>query len=910
MKKHVRKLRTLLSIFLIVAIVAGSLSGYLVMTHQAEAAVNDQIANASNSGTSNNDTGNDNNTDEGGSGTDGSGSSPSAVMSSSVKVFTGDEAQQINNSITSIACENKLVTIKFDKSVNDSIKSLGIGDVFYLDGNSSTPFTEVYIGKVSSTSDNGSEYTIISDSPTIDEVFDELYMDFSTALTSDRLVSSETPEGVVIKQVDSIDSYFDKTATESDFSTPSLSTLQCNSTTESKFQTVAEEGHGTDLLFEVDLDLAKAYNLLTNKIEKADEKDPYRKEVAPVAKLTGEVGVKNLQFDTLIDWNSQTYGFRNLAFGVRGKIVADTKFELGVEGEIGGNHTEKNIFNAVKFEALDEKMFPIFLVTYDIATVMTWTFPSNSQIEAITSVAPLTVAFACYVDLSGNFSIKSTLEFSYTNEFDGSVTFIRDGKWNVEKEFNHNDHTDWSFEAEAKVDADTHIGASVLLYLFNLNIVDLAIAKFGLEVEGKASVKVDSNNTDPLEGASASGHIRLYLKLGDIKAKLKVKVELLGGVINGGGGFDWNFTIADLTLWELGTRKNTSYSDKMSYQSMTAQDGDAIYYKDTSGFLVKEDPDGFRTILFADEFFSICGIDKSYIYILRPNGGNYDIYRVDKEEQDVCKKIVSSITTCLMMDSDYIYYVPVFDNKTIERIDRETLKTAKFSSFEQSVQLMSSQGGGFYITAANTDALSWFFGATTYYYLIDTNGKIVKEYGSSPDIPDLKLDYYSSGYYTASKMASSGYLRNTCYETYWLSPNKSTNVLTECASGTGWNPTEVGIFTTVDNPDGNTPYKIVLYKAGNGQRVDVTEVTNGCAFFTLCQSTDGTWYFYDQTDTELTLYKMNSDFTGKTVIKTFSLDEISYNLTDCGMQIMNNRLYFYTMPDGQASYVLYRYDLY
>ena len=105
------------------------------------------------------------------------------------------------------------------------------------------------------------------------------------------------------------------------------------------------------------------------------------------------------------------------------------------------------------------------------------------------------------------------------------------------------------------------------------------------------------------------------------------------------------------------------------------------------------------------------------------------------------------------------------------------------------------------------------------------------------------------------------------------------------------------------------PEKIVLYRASDGSRVDVTDVSSDQAFFTLCQSGDGEWYFFDQTDSEMILYVMSSDFTNKTELKTFSLDTIHYNLSDCSMTLMNNRIYFYTMPDNQTSEVLYRYDI-
>ena len=43
--------------------------------------------------------------------------------------------------------------------------------------------------------------------------------------------------------------------------------------------------------------------------------------------------------------------------------------------------------------------------------------------------------------------------------------------------------------------------------------------------------------------------------------------------------------------------------------------------------------------------------------------------------------------------------------------------------------------------------------------------------------------------------------------------------------------------------------------------------------------------------------------------KTFLLSEFPYDLTDCSMEIMDNRLYLYIMPDNRSSQVLYRYNI-
>ena len=67
--------------------------------------------------------------------------------------------------------------------------------------------------------------------------------------------------------------------------------------------------------------------------------------------------------------------------------------------------------------------------------------------------------------------------------------------------------------------------------------------------------------------------------------------------------------------------------------------------------------------------------------------------------------------------------------------------------------------------------------------------------------------------------------------------------------------------------------------------------------------------YFDQTDSDLILYTLSENFDSKTELKKFSLAEIPYNLTDCAMTIMDNTIYFYTMPNDSTSKVLYRYDI-
>ena len=330
------------------------------------------------------------------------------------------------------------------------------------------------------------------------------------------------------------------------------------------------------------------------------------------------------------------------------------------------------------------------------------------------------------------------------------------------------------------------------------------------------------------------------------------------------------------------------------------------YYKDENGRLIRQVEDEMR-ILYNEEFFVICAIDESYIYILKPNeNGNLSMIRVSKEK-GTNKEILSDVRNVLCSDDENIYYSDNADPTIINKFNRETERTTQFCDFEDTVELMREQYAQFYIVTSSGYS---FFGSDAEYFYVDKNGNITRELGSNPDVLNMSITSHGN-FNEASMMVGSGYLRNTASSIYWLSADKSSHVLTECVSG--WNPSNnVGIFTTLNNDDysdGALPYRIVLYAAKDGTRKNVTTVNSNQAFFTLTQSDAGDWYFMDETDEYLILYTMDENFSSKTELRRFSKSEINYSLTECSMEIKDNCLYFFTIPDDSICKVLKRYNV-
>lgn len=942
-----KRTKAIIAGIVLLFVVAGGVVTYLSLFHQSAPVVNDHTR-VNRENPDQQDGGNSNTEEEN-----------VAVFSSGVNIFEESEAEQINEAINSYEITNQGLILNVDSG--SPLEMLGTGDIFYLEGDPTTPLGETYIGKIISETESNGVTTYVIDDPSIDEVFDVLDIDYGQYLTNDNISQIRTVEGVTV-QGDGIPAYTATGASSDDGYRVTILEGALPDQTASNLYTSSKG----DLLFDVKLDLLKAFGLKesakdNNGFQKTVEnKDGdteivyttktgicYHKEncvcvsrskfrttlraavyegweacymcnppllkdadgvisYEPSLEITGQIGVKDMYCDVDFDWDILSgQGINTAAIDVSGDVVAEVELKSSLKFEFGGRATTIKLpMDCVKIQGLSEKMFPVAFVGYNFTTVVN--AAGKEQLHAVTSTFPLTVGVVVYLDSKGQASLSGTVSLDYKKEFRYSHVLVQDGQW-VNRSESTPSEGELTVEAEVELagDVDVHIGTSVMLYVFNLNPMELAIAKVGFEGEGSLKMACSSDMEPTDDMISKSYYMRMYLKLLELRFKLKSKVSL--------GPWSFDLPSADITaialdhtIFELGSKNQTRYKPgEMSYSIVTAQDGEYYYYKDTNGHLLKE-KDSVKSALYTDEFFAICGIDESYIYLLRNNketSGTHDIYRVSKED-GTGKMIASEVTNCLTMDEEYLYYVSGFDSSTIQRLNRQTLKEDGFYTAAGEIRYMSRQDDGFYVVYAENDSFSWLFGSDMQYLLLNRDGAVVTTYGPDPGVASMQLAQLP-GYYMASKIVSSGYLRNTAEEVYWLSNDRTAHVKAECVSG--WNSDDAGIFTTVNN--GSSGFKIVLYRAEDGQRVDVTDVQSDQAFFTLCQSSSGNWFFFDQTQDSLILYTMDQNYENKTVVKEFSLSEIPCSLTECGMTIMGDRIYFYTIQDNTTSRVLYRYDI-
>lgn len=112
-----KRFKWVISIVLVCSILLGSGAGYFALSYQVQPVINDYtqtVKQDQNPGSDEH--------------TEGSGDDAAAVLSSSVKMFTGDSASQINAAIDNVQATN--AGLYFDVEDGTAFEDLGIGDIF------------------------------------------------------------------------------------------------------------------------------------------------------------------------------------------------------------------------------------------------------------------------------------------------------------------------------------------------------------------------------------------------------------------------------------------------------------------------------------------------------------------------------------------------------------------------------------------------------------------------------------------------------------------------------------------------------------------------------------------------------------------------------------------------------------
>ena len=532
----------------------------------------------------------------------------SASLRSDVQVFGEDDTNAIENAVISSTQEGDRLTLEM--SSGSPLASLTSGDVFVLKGFTDSAFGETYFGKVAYISNYGDTVYVTIQTPSVYEVFDDMDMDILQSLDYSTLSDFEAVDGVTvcapdavlqaeengmgIEQLssggyDPVDETADsngigltleidllKLLEEFGKSDSDTSSFYETSETEAKFVTVyyTDTGvcyHTDDCRYlhssknETTLDKAAGMGLRPCTVCKPyyinDEEHKFA-SIDKELKLTGSVKLTDLSFG-VVGKNGKKWefeqGFEDLSVQTGGTLKANVKLEgncsLKFEGETT-SLTVKGLLDKpfLTIEGLKEKMLPFAYCTWNGATFQITDVPDDDDPWN----APVSIGVLFYTDLYGNISFGLEFNCEYTKPITKSFDIYKDGKFlgiGAEKDVVSENAEDdpakkltWGIKAEIAADVTFEaLGASVMLYVGNVNLLELNVATLAANVKGAVgfdSAKLDNDTY----GFYAEGDARIYLEM--FKLKMKASVEGFGGILD----LEADCTLGpliNLNIWQL-----------------------------------------------------------------------------------------------------------------------------------------------------------------------------------------------------------------------------------------------------------------------------------------------------------------------------------------------------------------------
>ena len=182
-KRPRKKWKALLAIILASVVLIGSFSGVLLLLRQPDGTITDYTTGEGVEPTAS----------DGGAG--GGTGEPQLAVSTNVKVMEDADSQRINAAISQVKTMSDGIYMTVQKGTK--LDTLGVGDVFFLNGSSNTPMGEPFFGKITSMKTEGNNTKLIVTNPTVDEVFDKLSLSTENVLASGTATVG-TMEGVTV----------------------------------------------------------------------------------------------------------------------------------------------------------------------------------------------------------------------------------------------------------------------------------------------------------------------------------------------------------------------------------------------------------------------------------------------------------------------------------------------------------------------------------------------------------------------------------------------------------------------------------------------------------------------------------------------------------------------------------------
>ena len=507
----------------------------------------------------------------------GDGLNNEMTLTDDVKVFSERVAAFINSSIVSVEVvgnsfiSGEQLEIKLSGERDRLFDELNRGDIFVLEGNENTPLGETYILKVDNIYESDGEVTLQASQPYFDEVFDNIALNIHEALREENLIDAITAPGVEM-YFGNIEEEFTNVVSAGDISIGDVNgpvgeseiqlqtlAMQTNTIDEKQFKTLTTETQFApmDIICEINVDLKGGED------KKGSDGGILDVDADMDFKIKGKYGIKDLTAYMVCDM-PKPLQFNELFFGARGEAFVEVGFSAELSASFHGRETEMDVsflgVNA-KATALNEKLIPLGI----------WMFAGTTPIKISSSsyrtmsVFP-TMFLMIYSDWEGNISLEFTASFEYKEKFNGGLRVVKDGDlamnmenypYNVGNERNTNEENlTWNIGLELEAETDlTLLGGSILFCIGGLNIGELALVRIGMEAECNLEVKANSETGVEIPNSQDSSYyLRLYLRLGEVKVRLKADINILWN--SWGFEFDFEYCLVDLTLFKIGNMPN------------------------------------------------------------------------------------------------------------------------------------------------------------------------------------------------------------------------------------------------------------------------------------------------------------------------------------------------------------------
>ena len=565
-----------------------------------------------------------------------------ASLAPDVKFFDREKTAEIENSIQYANQYQDYLDMEIDSS--SPLATLSVGDCFMLVGDEDSAFGSTYFGKVTSKYKRSNGTYVRVETPSIYELFDNMDMNILQKLDYSNMESYEALEGVQVHSLSagrSTDSNNKRRlAPGFDGIVPNnipngvgitleldllklLNDLSKGDKNKSAF-TEVNKSQAKDLevcytrtgvcyhksschfvtrnpstscsIYDAVVDLGlRPCNVCKPYSYNPENQDEDLVDVE--LKLKGSVTLTNMTIGFVgkngKDWEFDQ-GFENLSVKTSGTLTADVKLEGNVSLKFEGEDTAFTIDGLfgkpfLTVEGLKEKLIPFLYCAWEGATFHITDVPDNDDKFS----APLSIGILFYTDLYGNISVGCEVNCTYTKQITNEIDIYKDGKFlgigaekdvvneNISESDNSSDFS-WSMKAEASGEVTFEaLGASVMLYLGNINVLELKVATLVLDASG--SYGYDSAKKDEEDGGFfKEGDARLHLKMFDLKMKAKVKGAIMSLEANCTLG-----PLRDFTLWRLNKLTNRDIvlvldtSGSMYGQAIEAAKASAIEFINT-----------------------------------------------------------------------------------------------------------------------------------------------------------------------------------------------------------------------------------------------------------------------------------------------------------------------------------------